>query len=113
MGKALPGLTSCLIVGGMDVMKQSVQLAKRPQIIVGTPGRIVYHIKNTKGVEESIQKVKFLVIDEADKLLEMDFANEIDYLIEKNPKTTNNNVVFSNYVNESRKITTSIINTSS
>ncbi|EDR26857.1 ATP-dependent rRNA helicase RRP3, putative [Entamoeba dispar SAW760] len=85
IGKALPGLMSCLLVGGMDVMKQSVQLAKRPHVIVGTPGRIVYHIKNTKGVEESIQKVKFLVIDEADKLLEMDFANEIDYLIEKLP----------------------------
>ncbi|ELP92108.1 ATP-dependent rRNA helicase rrp3, putative [Entamoeba invadens IP1] len=86
MAEALPGLVSCLLVGGMDEMKQAVLLAKKPNVIVCTPGRLVYHINNTKGVSQSLQKTRFLVIDEADKLLDMDFAADIDKLIESVPK---------------------------
>ena len=85
MSRTLEGLTSCALIGGIDLMKQSIALAKKPNIIVGTPGRIVYHIKNTAGMDANINKVKFLIIDEADKLLEMDFSKELDYLFEVLP----------------------------
>jgi len=40
-----------------------MQLAKNPNIIVGTPGRIADHIANTKGVKKSLQNLKYLVFD--------------------------------------------------
>lgn len=43
------GLKSCVLVGGIDMMQQAVALGKRPHVIVGTPGRIIDHLSNTKG----------------------------------------------------------------
>ncbi|KAL7719888.1 ATP-dependent rRNA helicase rrp3 [Entamoeba marina] len=66
MEGALSGLTACALVGGMDVVKQSILLAKKT----------TYYI---------FKKVKFFVIDEADKLLDMDFSKEIDQIIQALP----------------------------
>jgi ATP-dependent RNA helicase DDX47/RRP3 len=44
------------------MVTQAVALAKKPHIVVGTPGRLVDHIENTRGF--SIRTVKFLVMDE-------------------------------------------------
>eukprot|EP00955_Chlamydomonas_euryale_P011648 125371-Chlamydomonas_euryale.AAC.1 len=52
-------------------MAQAIALGKRPHIVVGTPGRVVDHLSNTKGF--SLKGLKHLVLDEADKLLDMDF----------------------------------------
>jgi hypothetical protein len=43
------GLSSCCVVGGVDMVTQAIALAKRPHVVVGTPGRLVDHIENTKG----------------------------------------------------------------
>jgi hypothetical protein len=58
---------------------QAIALAKRPHVIVGTPGRVVDHLSNTKGF--SLKALKHLVLDEADKLLDMDFEQEIDQIL--------------------------------
>jgi ATP-dependent RNA helicase DDX47/RRP3 len=71
------GLNCCTLVGGLDAASQIKALASSPHIIVGTPGRILDHMKSTKGVEGNLKKVKFLVFDEADKLLNMDFEKHI------------------------------------
>jgi ATP-dependent RNA helicase DDX47/RRP3 len=42
------GLKSAVLVGGIDMMGQAIALAKRPHVIVGTPGRVVDHLTNTK-----------------------------------------------------------------
>jgi ATP-dependent RNA helicase DDX47/RRP3 len=42
------GVRSAVLVGGIDMMAQAIALAKRPHIIVGTPGRVVDHLSNTK-----------------------------------------------------------------
>jgi superfamily II helicase len=42
------GLKSAVLVGGIDMMAQAIALAKRPHVIVGTPGRVVDHLTNTK-----------------------------------------------------------------
>ena len=55
-------LLSTCVVGGVDMVTQAVALAKKPHIVVGTPGRLVDHIENTRGF--SIRTVKFLVMDE-------------------------------------------------
>lgn len=43
------GVKSVVIVGGMDMMSQALLLAKKPHIIIATPGRLVDHLSNTKG----------------------------------------------------------------
>jgi ATP-dependent RNA helicase DDX47/RRP3 len=43
------GLKCCVLVGGVDMVQQAVALGKRPHVIVGSPGRLVDHIANTKG----------------------------------------------------------------
>ena len=72
-------LYSVCIVGGIDLMTQSIALAKKPHVIVATPGRLVDHLQNTKGF--SLRTVKFLVMDEADRMLSMDFEEEINKIL--------------------------------
>ena len=57
-------------------MTQSIALARKPHIIVATPGRLVDHLQNTKGF--SLRSLKYLVMDEADRMLSMDFEEEIN-----------------------------------
>jgi len=48
-----------VIVGGLDMVTQALALAKKPHVIVATPGRLVDHLENTKGF--SLRSLKFLV----------------------------------------------------
>lgn len=70
------------VYGGQDVEKQLKKLKKNPQIVVGTPGRILDHI-----IRETIQlaKVSFLVLDEADQMLHIGFLNEVEEIIKETP----------------------------
>ncbi|KAJ7647388.1 P-loop containing nucleoside triphosphate hydrolase protein [Roridomyces roridus] len=74
---------SVVIVGGVDTIAQSVALAKRPHVVVATPGRLLWHLENTKGF--NLKGIKFLVMDEADRLLDMDFGPVIDKILKLVP----------------------------
>lgn len=78
------GVRAVVISGGVDSMAQALALAKRPHVIVATPGRLVDHLENTKGF--SLRLAKFLVLDEADRLLTMDFEKELDKVITALPR---------------------------
>ncbi|GAK63930.1 DEAD-domain-containing protein [Moesziomyces antarcticus] len=78
------GVRSATIVGGMDMMSQSIALSKRPHVIVATPGRLQDHLENTKGF--SLRGLQYLVMDEADRLLDMDFGPIIDKLLQSIPR---------------------------
>ncbi|KAK1351035.1 DEAD/DEAH box helicase [Hamiltosporidium tvaerminnensis] len=69
------GIEVALLIGGDDMVIQTMNINRKPHVIVGTPGRIVDHLDRTK--KFCLSKTKMLVLDEADKLLEMDFENEI------------------------------------
>jgi len=73
-----------VLVGGMDMMTQSVALAKKPHIIIATPGRLVDHLEKTKGF--NLSALRYLVLDEADRILNMDFEKEIDKILEQIPR---------------------------
>ncbi|RUS32736.1 P-loop containing nucleoside triphosphate hydrolase protein [Jimgerdemannia flammicorona] len=81
---ALIGVRCAVIVGGMDMMSQSIALSKKPHILVCTPGRLADHLENTKGF--SLRNLKYLVMDEADRLLDMDFGPKIDQILKVIPK---------------------------
>ncbi|VVD02828.1 unnamed protein product [Leptidea sinapis] len=77
-------LTHRLIVGGVKKLKELKSLQKGVNIIVGTPGRLLDHLDNTKDFH--CDNLKYLILDEADKLLEAGFEKHIARIIMHLPK---------------------------
>ncbi|KAL1872030.1 hypothetical protein VTK73DRAFT_1698 [Phialemonium thermophilum] len=77
-------LRCALIVGGLDMVPQAIALGKKPHIIVATPGRLLDHLEKTKGF--SLQRLKYLVLDEADRMLDLDFASILDKILKFLPR---------------------------
>merc|ERR1719468_930279 len=61
------------------MVSQAIVLAKKPHVIVATPGRLVDHLENTKGF--NLKQLKFLVMDEADRILNQDFEIELNKIL--------------------------------
>ncbi|XP_029062359.1 probable ATP-dependent RNA helicase DDX47 isoform X2 [Monodon monoceros] len=78
------GVQCAVIVGGIDSMSQSLALAKKPHIVIATPGRLIDHLENTKGF--NLRALKYLVMDEADRILNMDFETEVDKILKVIPR---------------------------
>lgn len=78
--------TSCAIFGGTSIHHQRRELEAQPDLVVCTTGRLLDHLNNTKGF--TLENVEILVLDEADKLLEMGFKDELMEIIRNcgNPK---------------------------
>lgn len=70
------------IYGGQDISRQIRALKNKPQIIVGTPGRILDHIKRHT---LKLENVETLVLDEADEMLNMGFIDDINAILENVP----------------------------
>ncbi|EPC18058.1 DEAD/DEAH box helicase [Lacticaseibacillus paracasei] len=79
------------VYGGADIRRQIRQLSEHPQIVVGTPGRILDHIgRHTL----KLQNLKVLVLDEADEMLDMGFIDDIEKIVEQMP-TARQTLLFS------------------
>ncbi|XP_054707603.1 probable ATP-dependent RNA helicase DDX47 [Uloborus diversus] len=78
------GVKTAVIVGGIDMITQSLTLSRKPHIIIATPGRLVDHLENTKGF--NLKALKFLIMDEADRILDMDFEQEVDKILKAIPR---------------------------
>ncbi|ONM56328.1 ATP-dependent RNA helicase DRS1 [Zea mays] len=74
----------CLIVGGLSTKVQEVALRSMPDIVVATPGRIIDHLRNSLSV--GLEDLAVVILDEADRLLELGFSAEIQELIRMCPK---------------------------
>ncbi len=72
-----------ILLGGMPIDKQLLSLKERSHIIVGTPGRIMDHVRRSS---LNLSNIKYLVIDEADLLLNMGFLEEVQEIIQALPK---------------------------
>lgn len=90
---SLISVRTAVIVGGMDMVSQQIALAKNPHIIVATPGRLLDHLENTKGF--SLRNLKYLVMDEADRLLDMDFGPILDKILKVLPREGRRTFLFS------------------
>ena len=77
----------------MDMVSQAVILGKKPHVIIATPGRLVDHLENTKGF--NLRALKYLVMDEADRILNMDFEVEVDKILSCLPKEGRRTMLFS------------------
>ncbi|ODQ80542.1 hypothetical protein BABINDRAFT_160813 [Babjeviella inositovora NRRL Y-12698] len=68
-----------VIVGGEDMTAQTLELAKCPHFVIATPGRLADHILSSgEDVIRGLRRVKYLVLDEADRLLTNSFADHLD-----------------------------------
>ena len=81
---SLINVKCAVIVGGMDMVPQAIALAKKPHIVVATPGRLLDHLENTKGF--SLRQLRYLVMDEADRLLDLDFGPILDKILQVLPR---------------------------
>jgi ATP-dependent RNA helicase DeaD len=77
------GIAALPIYGGQDIERQIKALHKRPQIIVGTPGRLLDHLRRRT---IRLQAIEVLVLDEADEMLNMGFIEDIERILEEVPK---------------------------
>lgn len=79
----MEGIAVLAVYGGQDVAKQLKKLKRNPQIVVGTPGRLLDHIRR-----ETIRlsEVSFLVLDEADQMLHIGFLGEVEDIIRETPE---------------------------
>jgi len=82
--KKLPKLNVLAVYGGAKIEDQMRGLKNGAQIVVGTPGRTVDLINRRKLVLDNIQ---WLVLDEADEMLNMGFKDELDKILETTPKS--------------------------
>lgn len=81
LGKGI-GLKTAVLIGGADIRRQMRSLKTHPHVIIGTPGRIIDHLTQ-KSLHFS--NVKMLVLDEADRMLDMGFAPQIKRILESVP----------------------------
>ena len=75
-----PGVRSVCLYGGQPIGKQIDTLKKRPQIVVATPGRLSDHMKRRTVKVDTVQTV---VLDEADRMLDMGFIHDVTRLLDK------------------------------
>eukprot|EP01029_Cantina_marsupialis_P012705 TRINITY_DN27_c0_g1_i1.p1 TRINITY_DN27_c0_g1~~TRINITY_DN27_c0_g1_i1.p1 ORF type:complete len:782 (-),score=291.69 TRINITY_DN27_c0_g1_i1:1007-3352(-) len=78
-------ITACLVVGGMSLPHQAIELRNRPDVVVCTPGRMIDHLMNSHSVH--FDDIDVLILDEADRLLEMGFTQEVEQLVNYCPET--------------------------
>ena len=77
------GISSATIIGGEDFSRQANALRAGVDIIVATPGRL---IDQMKVLDVDFSKINFLVLDEADRMLDMGFLPDVNHIIDKLPK---------------------------
>jgi len=82
-GRNLPGLRTATVVGGMPYGAQLKALSRRVDVLVATPGRLIDHLKAGR---VKLNTVHTLVLDEADRMLDMGFIEDIETIIERLPQ---------------------------
>ncbi|KAI9758695.1 MAG: nucleolar DEAD-box protein required for synthesis of 60S ribosomal subunit [Candelina submexicana] len=78
-------ITFCQLVGGFSLREQENILRTRPDVIIATPGRFIDHMRNSASF--TVDTLEILVLDEADRMLEDGFADELNEILTTIPKS--------------------------
>lgn len=84
-------LSGALSIGGVSILRQKEKLMERPEVVVATPGRLLDHVKQ-KSVD--LSGIRYLVLDEADRMLDMGFLPDIKKILSLCP-TNRQSLLFS------------------
>ncbi|KAJ2960646.1 hypothetical protein NQZ79_g4004 [Umbelopsis isabellina] len=74
-----------VVVGGLDMMQQALDLSRRPHVVIATPGRLRDHIQSSSGAAD-LKRIKYLVMDEADRLLSDTFTEDLEVIFNNIPE---------------------------
>jgi len=98
-------LSQAVLIGGMDAQKQAVLLERRPHVVTATPGRLIDFLQGPTG-NAPFKKLRYLVLDEADRLLDQAFLPSIKIIVKHMP-TNRRTLFFSATLTPELKDTTS------
>ena len=73
------------LVGGLSLREQEAALRARPDVVVATPGRFIDHVRNSAGF--TVESLEILVLDEADRMLDDGFADELNEILTSIPRS--------------------------
>jgi ATP-dependent RNA helicase DeaD len=85
-----PEITSDVATGGTDVRGEQRRLRKKPTVVVGTPGRLLDHVRSGA---LSLAKSREVVLDEADQMLDMGFKDDLDAIVAELPANRRSHLV--------------------
>jgi ATP-independent RNA helicase DbpA len=105
LARSIPNIKLVSLCGGKPFGPQKASLENGAHIVVGTPGRIHDHLRRKTLLLEGL---KTLVLDEADRMLDMGFADVMSVIIAKTPKSRQTLLFSATYPDEIRKISRSI-----
>jgi len=105
-GKHLP-LKSCVVFGGVNINSQIGRLKGGSDIIVATPGRLL-DLAQQRAVD--LSQVEILVLDEADRMLDMGFIHDIRKILAMLPKQRQNLLFSATFSNEIKKLAEGLLN---
>ena len=105
-GKHLP-FRSSIIFGGVNINSQIRQLKAGVDIVTATPGRLLDHA-NQKNID--LSKVEFLILDEADRMLDMGFINDIKKILAILPKNRQNLLFSATFSDEIKRLADGLLN---
>ncbi len=107
LARAIPNTNILTLCGGKPLGPQFASLQRNPHIVVGTPGRLLKHLqKNTL----SLNSLKILVLDEADRMLDLGFLEDITNVVKYTPKQRQTLLFSATYPDEIKNISNSIQN---
>ena len=86
-------LRVCLVIGGIGMTDQGLQLSKRPHVVIATPGRLRHHLEGPD--PPNLSKAMYLVLDEADRLLASGFSSELKAILSKMSNSKRRTLLFS------------------
>ncbi|PCJ47190.1 MAG: ATP-dependent RNA helicase [Moraxellaceae bacterium] len=95
------------IYGGQDYSIQLRHLKRGPQVIVGTPGRVMDHMR--KGTLK-LNELRMLVLDEADEMLRMGFIDDVEWILDQIPETRQIALFSATMPDQIRRIATKYLN---
>lgn len=98
---------SAIIFGGVKINPQLAQLRKGVDIVIATPGRLLDHLSQ-KSID--LGSVEFLILDEADRMLDMGFINDIKKILAVLPKQRQNLLFSATYSDEIKKLSDKLLN---
>lgn len=102
----LNDVCGALLIGGADMSKQVRNLKAKPSFIIATPGRLNDHIRR-RSID--LSQVKTVVLDEADRMLDMGFSRQIDDVLKAVPKPRQTLLISATFPNEIRKLSERIL----
>ena len=94
-------LRSAVVFGGMDMKPQTIELKKGVEVLVATPGRLLDHIEAKNVV---LNQVEYVVLDEADRMLDIGFLPDLQRILSHLPKTRTTLLFSATFSTEIRRL---------